>query len=208
MKDSLVRAYSLFLCLSVIQIVGCASTGVYPISTGSHTKLNDCTKSPKRVVVWGNHPGMVNTIIEIFQRAKCPVVERARLQMILKEQEIRLTHTPEDEADLLRIGKLAGADHMIFAEAVTTSVISSGTFVNAYGGASRTDTAYHVSVSIRSVDVETGEIQWSGSAHYDAAISNPEGGIVYLTRSAVARATCPLEEGHQWSDSSGCSKPK
>lgn len=200
-----IRTLSLVLCLNLTLVTGCAST-LYPITSGSHAKLNRCTENPKRVAVWGNHPAMVNTIIEHYQRSKCPVIERARLQMILNEQQVRLTHSSEDEADLLRIGKLAGADYMVFAEATIKSAISSGSYVTAYGGASRTDTVYHASVAIRSVDVETGEIRWSGSAHYGSAINNPEGGIVYLTRAALSRAVCRLEEGYQWSDSSGCTK--
>jgi len=149
---------------------------------------------------------MVNAIIEMFQMKKCTVIERARLQVVLNEQQIRLTHTSDDEADLLRIGKLVGADQMVFAEVVTKSAISSGAFVHAYGGASRSETVYHLSVAVRSVDVETGEIRWSGSAHYGVAINNPEAGIVYLTNAAVTRATCPFEEGYEWSDRSGCRK--
>jgi len=157
---------------------------------------------------------MVNELIKIFQIRKCTVIERARLQMILSEQQVRLTHSSEDEADLLRIGKLAGVDYMVFAESKVQSAISSGAFVNMYGGASHTNTFYHVSVSVRSVDVETGEVRWAGSAHYGGAINNPEAGIVKLTLPALARATCRIEEGYEWSDepradnSMGCRKKK
>ena len=68
------------------------------------------------------------------------LVERSHLKQIFREQKIRLTHTSEDEADLLHVGRLIGAEQVVF-------VMWAGD-----------------SVSVRGVDVQSGEVSWSGTA--------------------------------------------
>lgn len=138
-------------------------------------------------------------------------MERSRLDQVFSEQAIRLTHTPDDDAQILRVGKLLGADRIIFAEHTISSNIVSSAYISKYGGQSRSETVYHVSVAVRSVNVETGEVRWSGSAQYPRPINNPESGLSFLTQSAIARALCPIEEGWTWTETSildqgGCRK--
>lgn len=213
------------LCLSLSLLVGCAPLeatssesaktrdagsspvvvpGVWPITSGFHTPIPaDAPVKKYRFVVWGNHPGVVNAIIEQVQRGGHTVVERARLQEIFDEQKIRLMHTPDDEADVLRVGRLVGAERVIFAEVTIRPENVSSAFVGPYGGVSRSDTVYHLSVAIRGVNVETGEIRWSGSATYPTSINNPEQGAVFLTNWALARANCQTERGFQWVEPGG-----
>jgi hypothetical protein len=131
------------------------------------------------------------------QQAGHTVVERSRLDQVFKEQQIRLIHTPDDNAEILRLGKLVGAERVIFAENSISPSLSG--------------TGYDVSVAIRAVNIETGEIRWSGTAHYPAPINNPEAGLSYLTKSAIARALCPIETGYEWQEATsfekgGCQK--
>jgi hypothetical protein len=112
---------------------------------------------------------------------------------------------------MLRVGKLVGAERIVFAEVTITPAVSSRAYVNQYGGRAQTDTIYHLSVAVRMVNVETGEIRWSGSASYPQPVNNPEVGVVYLTQSAIARAVCRVEDGYKWQERSiwtqgGCSK--
>lgn len=196
----------LLLVSTLMMVVGCGCT-VYPVTTGSHSTLEKIDPAkPRRVVVWGNHSAVVNATTQYLQQGKLIVIERARLKQVLAEQKIRLTSTPDDEADLLRVGRLLGADWIVFAEANITSAEERGASVNAYGGESYARTVFHLSVSVRNVSVETGEIRWSGTATYPRPIRNPEQGLIYLTNSAIARATCPIESGYAWSDKDGCQK--
>jgi hypothetical protein len=193
------------LGLAILFISGCNT--VYPVASGSHAPIDPSQKNVKRrVVVWSNHPGIGNAIVGWLQQGGQIVVERARLQTVFNEQSIRLTHTPDDDANVLRVGKLIGAERIIFAEATVTSAISSRAYVGAYGGGARSDTVYHLSVSVRNVDVESGEIRWSGTATYPKPVNNPDQGLIYLAQSAIARAICPLEDGFAWTDSGGCVK--
>ena len=194
-----------------LNLVGCAHQ-VYPVTTGSHAPIDPANKDKKfRFVVWATHPAIATTIMSFVQQAGHTVVERSRLDQVFKEQEIRLTHTPDDNAQVLRVGKLIGAERVIFAEHTVSSNVVSRSAFNAYGGGSRSETVYHVSVAVRAVNVETGEVRWSGTAQYPSPINNPEAGLTYLTQSAIARAVCPIETGYEWKESStfekgGCRK--
>ena len=192
-------------------LVGCAGT-VYPVTTGSHAPIDPANKDKKfRFVVWATHPTIAATIMSFVQQAGHTVVERSRLDQVFKEQEIRLTHTSDDDAQILRVGKLLGAERVIFAEHTISSNVVSGSYFNRYGGGSQSGTIYHVSVAVRAVNIETGEVRWSGTAHYPRPINNPEAGLSYLTQSAIARAVCPIEKGYEWKESTafengGCRK--
>ncbi len=133
--------------------IGCVVTGcsqlpvAYTITSGSHIRASDeelansqkrgQPKPTRRYVVWGNHQGATNAVIEEPQRHGTRVVERARLQAIFDEQKISLTHSSEDDMNLVRVGMLAGADRAIFVEASER-------------------TLYLPSVSVRAVRIDSG----------------------------------------------------
>jgi hypothetical protein len=161
----------------------------------------------RRIVVWSNHPGVGNSIIGWMQGRGDTVIERAHLEDILNEQKIRLMHTPDDNADILRVSRLIGADSVIFAE-VSVKPASQ------YGGAGSLGNAYHVSVAVRNVAAETGEMLWSGAAHYPWPVTDPEDAVLFLAQGAIMRATCMIEAGYEWRElgpktkEPGCVKKK
>jgi hypothetical protein len=216
-----------FITLVVLCFLfGCAEEHdvVYPITTGFWAPPPPGARTKGlRFIVWSNHPLITNTITAWVQHGNT-VVERARFKEILDEQHIRLTYTPDDDADILRVGRLLGADRIVFADATIReeqqqmSVGPSAPWYweDYYGnlqstpgmpGLSRAWTQYHVSVSVRAVNVETGEVRWSGTDHYPNAVTNLNTAIVNLTNSALARATCPIQRGYLWVERKGCERP-
>jgi hypothetical protein len=107
---------------------GCASqpsnSTITTISNGSHIFWTDeqwkdwehGKKTLRRYVVWGDHQGVTSTVTSALQQNGQSVVERARLQEVFNEQKIVLTHTAEDYSDVFRVGRLLGADVVVFAE--------------------------------------------------------------------------------------------
>lgn len=190
-------------CLVLLFGAACAHHVVYPVTTGSHAVPGPDTKPIKSVVVWSNDAGVGNQLFSIFQKFDIVVVERAQLQQVFKEQQIRLTHTSDDDADLLRVGKLIGADRVVFAEASNHESPFSSASVNRYGGTSSSGVVYHLRVAVRAVEVETGKIRWSGTAVNAAAVNNPEVSLNALAMFAVFRAICPVEKGYVWVELSG-----
>ena len=199
-------ATTLTLALTVMFSAGC--TNVYPVSTGSHSKIEPVNPDkPPRAVVWGNHPAVVDAATQTMQKMHVQVVERARLKEILNEQKVRLTNTSDDEAELLKVGRLLGADQIVFADAAVNSK-EVQRVVDSYGGLSQAETVYQLSVSVRNVSIETGELRWSGTATYPKPVTNRDEGLIDLTRHAMSHAVCPLENGYTWDEQAGCRKPQ
>jgi hypothetical protein len=115
------------------------------------------------------------------------VVERSHVEKIFDEQRFRLVHTAEQEADVLRLGAMAGATQVIFVQAES--------FLNK-----------RQSVNLRSVDAESGTIRWAGTAALETdgvyVIENAEQSLVSLAELALRRAFCPTEKGWQWKEPS------
>ena len=171
------------VCMAAMLLVGCGRT-IHPLTEGFHLQIPE---KGTRAVVWGNHEVAVGAAVTWLQRKRLRLVERARLHEVLKEQRVQLTHSPEDEADILRVGRLIGANWVVFIDTKMRS--NERTAVTQYRADAWVE--YHLSVTVRGVDVESGEILWSGRAHYPKGVNNPEAGIIYLTDNAFDRAWCP-----------------
>ena len=162
-------------------ITGCV---IMPITDGFHHEL---PKPAHRLVVWGAEPNAVGTATSWLLKRGYRVVERAKLDQVLEEQRIQLTHTPEDEAHVLGVGKLIGAQMVVFVVTKITSQ-EAGSAV------------YNLGMTIRGVDVETGEVQWVGTGRYPKPASNIEDGIVKLTCHVLATAWGLESTGEQTVD--------
>jgi len=166
---------------------GCGVGGLqYPITDGFHHSL---PPPNTRIVIWGTFPTVTGTATTWLHRRGLRVVERAKLLQIFEEQRIRLTHTADDEGTVLRVGKLLGAGMVVFTDASVTSGVVSNYSVSAYGGGGGSATVSSASVTIRGVDVETGEVHWNGVARYPQKTSSaPEDSLAKLTCQALATA--------------------
>ena len=177
---------------------GCAGT-IRPITNGSQS---DLPGPGSTIVVWGQHKGAVGEALTILQTMGFRIVERSRLQQVFEEQKIRLTYSSDDDAQILKVGRILGADSIVFVDSESSSGQTNQAYANRYGAGARSETVTSLSVSIRMVNVESSEVMWTATAHYPKAINNPEAGLLYLTQIAVARGLCPAEA---WkNDTQGC----
>ncbi|MCH8039369.1 MAG: hypothetical protein IH977_03380 [Nitrospinae bacterium] len=174
-----VAMISLFLTglLGLVSFNGCARA----IFEGYHRTL---PPPEARLVVWGEHPTAVGATTSWLFKRGYRLVERARLQQVLNEQRTILTHTPEDEARILQVGRLIGAQTIVFVDTNLTKTVDM--VVTRSIGVLKTK--FDISVTIRGVDVETGEINWFGKAHLSKPATNPERRLVTLTQEALKAA--------------------
>lgn len=165
------------------------SWGSYPITDGFHHAL---PKPGARVVVWGGHPSATGTAINWLQRQGVRIVERAQLQKVFDEQRIQLTHTPDDEAQVLRVGKLLGADTVAFLDTPVTGgsrTVGGSLFYGGAGGSSLdSSSVFSTSAWLRGVSIETGEVLWSATARYTGPSANLDNVLALLTCHALATA--------------------
>lgn len=100
-------------------------------------------------------------------------VERAKLDEVLKEQVIQLTHT--DDANVLKVGKLVGAQAIFVGEVQQWERHEQ----------SRTN---NVALSLRMIDVETGRLLFSGEGHLtDVTSGDPEESARVIVHRILAR---------------------
>ena len=160
------------------------------ITDGYHVKLPPANAT---VVVLGDHPVATGAAVTWLQKRGLTIVERTGLQKVFSEQQIRLTHTPEDEADFLKVGRLIGASVIVFVETATSAgaVSSSSMVVTRQGGfgSSSASTVSSSGAAIRAVDVQDGSLAWTGHARYQQqSASAPEDALVKLLCQALATA--------------------
>lgn len=175
--------------LSLIFLDGCGL--LFPpkpqlaITDGFHNILPNPNA---RVVVWGEHPSATGTATTWLQKRGLRIVERARLKQVFDEQMIRLTRTADDDAQVLKVGKLLGAETVVFIDTTQTAGLASNFSVNQYGGGGSSTTTYSATVFVRAVNVESGEIVWSGNARYGEPVTSVNEALVKLTCQALATA--------------------
>jgi len=101
------------------------------------------------------------------------MVERAELDEVLKEQVLQLTHA--DDAEVLKVGKLVGAQAIVVGEVQQ--------WERAEG-----DQISRVSLALRMIDVESGLVLFHGEGHgSDATADDPEGLARVIANRILAR---------------------
>ncbi|MFM8551339.1 MAG: CsgG/HfaB family protein, partial [Nitrospiraceae bacterium] len=119
------------------------------------------------------------------------VVERDKLGALLKEQETQLKYG--DDRSQVSVGKLVGAQLVAFVE--TASTPGKGYYAD----------GFDVSVTVRVVGVETGEVFSVGQARWTQPVASATYGIDQLTTQAVLRAFCPPASWDEASPQNGWS---
>jgi len=101
------------------------------------------------------------------------MVERAKLDEVLKEQVIQLTHA--DDANVLKVGKLLGAQAIIVGDVQQWE-------------RHEQERMHSVSLSIRMIDVETGLLLFSGEGHLaDPTTEDPESSARLIVHRMLTR---------------------
>lgn len=167
---------ALILILSISALFGC---GAYPVTDGFQKAL---PQRQARIVVWGGNPMANAAVTTWLQKLGLTIIERTRLQQLLSEQRVVLTNTPYDDVQILRVGKLLGLDHIVY---VDVSAVEMGAIKPLFNPPI---TTYLASVSVRGVQVETGEVVWSGTARYRNPVTEYDDYLVRLSCQALATA--------------------
>jgi hypothetical protein len=130
------------------------------------------------------------------------MVEPARLSEILDEQQIQLTRTIDDEAQILKVGKLTGADFVLFVDVSERreKVSGSAGLYGEYSIPSYSYVLYYPSVAVRAVDIESREVRWSGHATLNKPLLHSVDPMMLsrMTKAALAHATCFIDRGYDW----------
>src|SRR5438309_4459490 len=116
-------AVRMLLLVGLILLTGCATTPparLCPVAYGSHGPLNKSFGLHHRFVVWGIDrfvgpvsPAVMSAVMETLQRVGHTVIEDARFEEVYNEHVRQHTYG-FDDATVVRVGKLVGADSILF----------------------------------------------------------------------------------------------
>jgi len=152
-----------------------------PITDGYHSKL----PTPyTRAVVWGTRADTVQSVSTWLLKKGILVVDQTKLVQVAADQKVSISGYQYVETDVLRTAKLVGARLVVFANAE----VGSWEVMGMDSGLPRSMKVYTGTISLRAVDVNTGEIEWSGKAQSADRFGNLEEGISQLACHALATA--------------------
>jgi hypothetical protein len=150
-------------------------TGVGPINRGTIDRYRTMA-----VMLFEDAPGVPGSgsrvagiVTTLLLDLDMNMVERAKLDEVLKEQVIQLTHA--DDANVLKVGKLVGAQAIVVGELQQWERIEG-------------DQVSRVSLALRMIDVESGLLLFNGEGHgSDATADDPEGLARVIAHRILAR---------------------
>jgi hypothetical protein len=169
------RLLSAALCLS---LSGCQVANTLPAAEtdGSYWKLPDPST---RAVVWGTHSEAVRSLKTWLLKQGYVVVDELKIGQLARENN---SHVPLSHDEVLKLAKMAGAKEVIFVDA-EVATWRSPELLDVFVG---DPIAYKVSLFIRALNVETGEIDWNGKALSTEKFRDLNKGMHYLTCNALA----------------------
>lgn len=168
---------------------------VYPRTTG---ELQRPEKPLARILVWGNSSApatatAVETTKEILQEVGFTILDRETLPAGLQERAKRIRSIDEQRAELLQLGKDAGADHVVVVETADLLVPAETT-------RSRAAALHDERVTVKAMGTDTGNVVFRGSAWWAHPVENPGQRVRLLTYYAIARAICLPEKWEEPSE--------
>ncbi len=185
-------AYRYLFLISLFMLVGCGPKIIFPtinhfIGSSDYTKyeniaifpFSDAPNSPQS----GSAVEGVTSLT--FLQYGFNVLERSRLESIIKEQKLYFSGTL-DSNQPIKIGKLLGVKAVVVGEVGEFSTLQRKRearivpYINAYTGKQEFTSVpgkewaeSAVSISLRVIDVETGKIVFSGSGTFDRPVTTP-----------------------------------
>jgi hypothetical protein len=153
----------------------CVLLGTMPVSCSPslHIVVDGTAKRlpppETRVAVWGLRPVVTDTVVQWLQRQRLIVLEPAKLQELFDRDNIRVSRSFADERHALRMAKELGVSLVVFTEsAIGETVVSSPSAVAGTAPFPGTvPTAFSsASVTVRGVEVASGELAFSATARY------------------------------------------
>jgi hypothetical protein len=159
-------------------LAGCQSHNTPLTSTtdGSYLRLPD---NSTRALVWGTEPEAIKSLQTWLLKQRIPLIDDVKLNQLANEKGL---HQPVSNPDVLKLAKSLGANQVVFVDADVyksqkDEMLSLGQPVT-----------FKVSIFVRALNAETGEIDWSGKAQSTEPFTNLTEGIHQLTCHALATA--------------------
>ena len=150
-------------------------TGVGPINRDTIDRYRTMAVMPfvDAAAAQGSGSRVTGIVTTLLLDLDVNMVERAKLDEVFKEQVVRLQYA--DDADVLKVGKLVGAQAIVVGEVQQWERIVG-------------EQVSRVSLAFRMVDVESGVVLFNGEGHSsDATADDPDGLARVIAHRILAR---------------------
>lgn len=153
------------------------NTPLTSTTDGSYLRLPD---NSTRALVWGTEPESIKSLKTWLLKQRIPLIDDVKVNQLASEKGL---HQPVSNPDVLKLAKTLGANQVIFVDADVhksqrEEILS---FLSQ-------PAIFKVSIFLRALNAETGEIDWSGKAQSSEPFTNLSEGIHQLTCQALATA--------------------
>lgn len=165
LRISLSRAGPFLLLLVGTLLAGCASPR-YTVTEGSHKRLPN---HHARLAVWGLHPVVTDTVVAWLRDHGFAVVDPTDLQQAFDKEGLRASRSFADEHNAVQVAKRLGIDVLILTQSALgeTPVGNPSATAGGVPFPGSTPIAFSsASVSLRGIEVASGELVLSATARY------------------------------------------
>lgn len=177
------RTSALSCAFLLLFMTGCQTYQSHPTTQtdGTYSKLPNASV---KAVVWGTRQESVQSLTTWLMKRGMTLVDDVKVNQMVNDIRTYQAATTISNADIFKMGKTVGAKQVVFIDTDVSSWRTSE--IEAFFG--QTQNLYTASVFIRSLDADSGEIQWSGKAFSMNKFTNLKEGIHQLTCHALATA--------------------
>src|SRR5438552_17530133 len=139
----------------------------------------------------------MSAVMETLQRIGHTVIEDARFEEVYNEHVRQHTYG-FDDATVVRVGKLVGADSILFV------VTERGTFEGYYDNSLNYGSGIRLTVTVRAISLETGDVRRRGIAMTPIPGKNEDAWPRAVAQAAVGRGGSLMEGGGPRDRGRGC----
>jgi hypothetical protein len=197
--------HDVFLPLSTVVVLlflGCAPTR--PITEA--VCVSQCLDSweHSRVLVWSNDPKVEPLLADWARKQDAEVIEPAIVQDAIRRHHVVIEPEPGVENVLRDLGRLVGANRVLFAAVIRQSRPLTIMYSGYKEGHPRVTTLFDPIVTVRSLAVDAPITHWSVSATGASSTFVLDPTVADLTQTALRRASCEADRLTHRTDESGC----
>lgn len=174
---------AVFSLVLLLLMTACQTYSPYPTTQadGTYVKLPNASI---KAVVWGARPESVQSLTTWLMKRGMTLVDDVKVNQMVTDMHIYKSVSTISNAEIFKMGKAVGAKQIVFVD-TDVSTWRTGDIEAFFG---EPQNLYTVSVFIRALDADSGEIQWSGKALSMNRFTNLKEGIHQLTCHALATA--------------------
>ena len=191
----------LVVLLNLLTFAGCSA---HPITDA--VCVSQCLDSldTARVLVWTNEAKIQPLLIAWVRKQGGEVIDSVIAQDTMGAGYLEARSEQEIERSLRQLARAAGANRVLVGFVERRSYPVYNLYSGYKEGHPRVTTLFDPTVTLRSINVDEGTIQWSVTAKGGSTSFVYDPLVTELTETALERAACEADINTRWTDARRC----